>query len=92
MEIYMYNIYIAHAYIHYVYILCNIHKSEVIAGEKRPDQSFFFLGEGNTTFDETRVCREERKRKKIRKKNSSAIDLCIPRDTLLRRKKTCNKE
>lgn len=90
----MYNIYTAHAYIHYVYILCNIRKYELIARGKH-DQTHIFSLEGRGEIPMGYACKEKEGREKVKerkmKKNDSAINPWQhPCETLIRI--ICNKK
>lgn len=82
----MYNIYTALVLIYIMYIYSVTYTSEAIAGgEKRPEP-FFFSSDGgkNHNSDETHTCKEREKDGR-RSNNSSAIDLCIPRDDIAKK-------
>lgn len=85
----MYNIYTALVLIYIMYIYSVTYTSEAIAGGRRKmTRPIFFprtggWGGGHTSV-ETYTCKE-RKKDGRRRNNSSANDLCIPRDNIAKK-------
>lgn len=79
----MYNIYTALVLIYIMYIYSVTYTSEAIAGGKTT-RSIFFPRAGENIPPTRHTCKERKKDGK-RRNNSSAIDLCIPRDNIAKK-------